>query len=67
MLDDGWPGLFRKHILPTIPVGKVTKYLNKTFGRLTKELYGALFALVLQQSFDLTDEKAMQQYAFNIQ
>ena len=67
MLDDGWPGLFREHILPTIPVGKVTKYFNETFGRPTKELYGALGALVLQQSFDLTDEEAAQQYSFNIQ
>jgi hypothetical protein len=67
MLDDGWPCLFRECILPTIPVGKVTKYFNDTFGRPTKELYGALGALILQQSFDLTDEEAMQQYAFNIQ
>jgi len=67
MLDDGWPGLFREYILPTIPVCKVSKYFNETFGRPTKELYGVLGALILQQSFDLTDEEAVQQYAFNIQ
>ena len=67
MLDNGWPSLFREHILPTIPVSKVAKYFNETFGRPTKELYAVLGALILQQSFDLTDEESVQQYAFNIQ
>ncbi len=67
MLDAGWPGLFREHILPTIPVNKVSRYFDEAFGRPTKELYAVLGALVLQQSFDLTDEEAVQQYAFNIQ
>ena len=67
LLDVGWPGLFREHILPTIPVNKVGRHFDETFGRPTKELYGLLGALVLQQSFDLTDEQAVQQYAFNIQ
>ena len=67
MLDLGWPGLFREHILPTIPVGKVSRYFDESFGRPTKELYAVLGALVLQQTFDLTDEEAVQQYAFNIQ
>jgi len=67
MLDDGWPGLFREHILPSIPVDKVGKHFNATFGRPTKELYSMLGALILQQAFDLTDEETVQQYAFNIQ
>jgi len=67
MLDAGWPGLFRAHILPTIPVNMVGKHFNATFGRPTKELYSMLGALILQQSFDLTDEETVQQYAFNIQ
>ena len=67
MLDNGWPGLFRDHILPVIPVNKVARYFNETFGRPTKELYAVMGALVLQQSFDLTDEETVQQYAFNIQ
>jgi hypothetical protein len=67
MLDAGWPGLFREHILPSIPVNKVGKYFNTTFGRPTKELYSMLGALILQQTFDLTDEETIQQYAFNIQ
>ncbi len=67
MLDAGWPGLFREHILPSIPVNKISKYFDATFGRPTKELYSVLGALILQQSFDLTDEETVQQYAFNIQ
>ncbi|MBU1570425.1 MAG: transposase [Proteobacteria bacterium] len=67
LLDSGWPGLFREHILPSIPVDKVSKYFNATFGRPTKELYSMLGSLILQQTFDLTDEETVQQYAFNIQ
>jgi len=67
MLDVGWPGLFREHILPSIPVNKVSRHFNETFGRPTKELYAMLGALILQQTFDITDEETIQQYAFNIQ
>ena len=67
MLDNGWAGLFRLHILPTIPVDKVAKYFDATFGRPTKELYAKLGCLVLQQAFDYTDEETIQQYAFNTQ
>jgi len=67
LLDAGWPGLFREHILPSIPVNTVAKYFDATFGRPTKELYAMLGALILQQAFDLTDEETVQQYAFNIQ
>jgi hypothetical protein len=67
LLDAGWPGLFREHILSSIPVGKVAKFFDASFGRPTKELYSLLGALILQQAFDLTDEETVQQYAFNIQ
>ena len=67
MLDVGWPGLFREHILPSIPIDKVKKFFDPTFGRPSKELYSMLGALILQQSFDLTDEETVQQYSFNIQ
>ena len=67
MLEAGWPGLFRQHILPSLPVGKVAQYFTADFGRPTKELYSVLGALVLQQAFDLTDEQTVEQFAFNIQ
>lgn len=67
LLDSGWPGLFREHILPSIPVHKVAKYFDETFGRPTKELYSMIGALVLQQALDLTDEETVRQYAFDTQ
>jgi hypothetical protein len=30
MLDNNWPGLFREHILPSIPVYKVAKYFKQS-------------------------------------
>lgn len=67
MLDEGWPGLFKNTILTKIPVMKIAPYFNAGFGRPTKELYTAIGTLVLQQTFDLTDEAAVDQLAFNIQ
>lgn len=67
LLESGWPGLFRNHILPSIPVSKVLSYFDPSMGRPTKELYATLGALILQQAFDFTDEEAVQQFAFNIQ
>lgn len=67
MLEVGWPALFREQILPCIPVDAVRKFFDSSFGRPSKELYSKLGALILQQSFDLTDEETVQQYAFNIQ
>ena len=67
LLDVGWPGLFRDIILPSIPVNKVAKFFDAAFGRPTKEMFSMLGALILQQTFDFTDEETVQQYAFNIQ
>jgi len=67
MLDQSWSGLFKRAILPNLPVRKVAPFFRSDFGRPTKELYTVLGALVLQQAFDLTDEEAIGQLAFNIQ
>jgi hypothetical protein len=67
LLDTGWPGLFREHILPSIPVSKVSHHFDASMGRPTKELFALLGALILQQGFDLTDEESVAQFAFNIQ
>ncbi len=67
LLDTGWPGLFCEHILPSIPVGDVSRHFDPSMGRPAKELFAMLGALILQQAFDLTDEEAVQQFAFNIQ
>jgi len=67
MLDQSWPGLFKRAILPGLPVRKLAPFFRSDFGRPTKELYTVLGALLLQQTFDLTDEEAIDQLAFNIQ
>lgn len=67
LLDQSWAGLFREHILPTLPVERVFKFFDESFGRPSKELYSRLGTQILQQTFDLTDEETLQQYAFNIQ
>jgi len=67
ILEQSWPGLFKRAILPGLPVRKLAPFFRSDFGRPTKELYTVLGALVLQQTFDLTDEEAIDQLVFNIQ
>ena len=67
MLDNQWPGFFRKHILDLLPVEKLALAFPSDQGRPTKELYTVLGALALQQFHDLTDQQVVEQLAFNIQ
>ena len=67
MLEAGWPGLFQKHILPSLPVCDIAKHFDSGIGRPTKELYAMLGALILQQTFDLTDVQTVEQFCFNTQ
>jgi len=67
LLDGSWAGLFREHILPELPVGKIASCYTEGFGRPTKEIYAALGALILQQMHDLTDEETVSQFSFNLQ
>jgi len=66
MLDDSWAGLFKKEILPILPISAVKPFFDKAFGRPTKELYAAIGVQVLQQTFDFTDEETVQQFSYNI-
>jgi hypothetical protein len=66
-LDHSWPGLFKEHILPELPVSVLSPFFNAGFGRPTKDLYTVVGVLILQQTHDLTDEEAVDQLAFNIQ
>jgi hypothetical protein len=66
MLDHSWAGLFKKEILPILPISAVKPFFDKAFGRPTKELYAALGVQVLQQTFDFTDEETVQQFSYNI-
>lgn len=67
LLQKSWAEIFRKHILPKLPIHAVAKHFDKTMGRPTKELVSTCGACVLQQIFDLTDAETVDQLAFNQQ
>jgi len=67
LLEKSWAGLFRKYLLCELPVAEIASSFSEGFGRPTKELHAALGVMVLQQSFDLTDEETVEQFAFNTQ
>lgn len=67
LMDQSWAGLFRKHILNELPVGKLRPFFTAGFGRPTKELYSIVGVIVLQQMQDLSDEETVYQIAFNQQ
>ena len=67
MLDEGWPGLFREHLLNELPVDQIAPFFREDFGRPSKELYTLLGALLFQQTMDLNDIDTIEQLSFNIQ
>jgi hypothetical protein len=66
LLDDSWAGLFRREILPELPVEKLASAFDEVNGRPTKEMYTTLGALIFQQMLDLDDEETVEQLAFNV-
>jgi len=66
LLDDSWAGLFRREILPELPVEKIAPAFDEVNGRPTKEMYTTLGALIFQQMLDLNDEETVEQLAFNV-
>ena len=67
LLDPSWAGLFRKEILPHLPVGAVPSPFHARLGRPSKDAYTFLGALVFQQMHDLTDEETVRQLAVSIE
>ena len=67
MLDKGWPGVFREHVLDILPVKKLAMLFPSMRGRPTKDLNTVVGTLALQQYHDLTDLETWEQLAFNIQ
>jgi len=65
--DESWAGLFRKEILPDLPVDKMAPFINAGMGRPTEELYTVQGVLILQQMHDLYNEETVQQLAFSLQ
>ncbi len=67
LLDRSWAGLFRKEILPHLPVEAITAAFHARLGRPSKDAYTLMGALVFQQMHDVTDEETVEQLAFNLQ
>lgn len=66
LLNESWAGIFRNDILPELPVDELRKHYHETDGRHTNEMYSMIGLMILQQMHDLTDEEAIEQFAFNI-
>jgi hypothetical protein len=66
-IEESWAKIFREHILPTLPVEKVFSQYDPVMGAPTKELYAMLGLMIIQQMHDLTDEEAVDQFAYNLQ
>lgn len=64
ILDQGWPGLFREHLLDELAVGQLAPFFTNGLGRPTKELLGVL---LFQQALDLSDQAAIEQLCYNLQ
>jgi hypothetical protein len=67
LLESGWTGVFRKHLLEELPVEEMASGFHETLGRPSKELYTLTGALILQQMFDLSDEEVVRRLSFDIQ
>ena len=66
-IKESWATVFREHILPLLPVEKVFSKYDPVMGAPTKELYAMLGLMVIQQMHDMTDEEAVDQFAYNLQ
>jgi hypothetical protein len=66
LLDKSWAGVFRKFLLHELPIERIAHHFTAYSGRPSKELYAMVGALILQQMFDLSDEEAQREIAFNL-
>lgn len=66
LLKASWAHLFREEILHKLPAEELFPLYDEFRGRKTKELYGMLGIVLLQQMEDLTDEETVHQFSFNI-
>ena len=67
LLQNSWAGVFKDHILQTLPITEVSKQYSPAMGCPTKDLVTVIGACVFQQIFDLTDVETRDQLAFNEQ
>ena len=66
-IEESWAKVFREHILTTLPVEKIFSKYDPVFGAPTKELHAMIGLMLIQQMKDLTDQEAVDQFAYNLQ
>jgi hypothetical protein len=66
LLEQSWAGVFRKHLLNCLPVGKLESHFCRTFGRPSKDAYVVLGGLILQQLHNLTDSATVEAVALHV-
>lgn len=66
-IEESWANIFREHVLTALPVEKIFSKYDPVFGAPTKELYAMIGLMVIQHMHDLTDEEAVDQFAYNLQ
>jgi hypothetical protein len=66
LLDRGWAGIFRQHLLERMPIEELAQGFSFGMGRPSKDLTVVLGALILQQMHDLTDAATVEAIAFNL-
>lgn len=66
LIEGSWAKLFHDEILPVLPAQDLAVQYHATFGRPTKEMSSVLGAILLQHMHDLTDEQAVEAFAFNL-
>ena len=67
LLEQSRAPVFRKEILPELPVEQVAPFYSAQNGAPTKELHAMLGLMLAQQTFDLTDKEAVREFAFNFE
>ena len=66
LLEQSWAGVFRQHLLPSLPVEALGACFPQTRGRPRKDFRVMLGALILQQLHDYTDAETVEAVAFNL-
>ena len=59
--------LYKDTILPELSVDKLSQFFNNGLGNPTEELNPILNTMILQQTFDFTDEETIEELLYKIQ
>jgi len=65
-LERSWAGIFRQHLLPSLPIELLAKQFPDKGGRPRKDYQLVLGVLILQQLHDLTDAETVEAVSFNL-